>query len=162
MNFKPSENDFQIDRFRLDDEWCGQPHLYHRYAVALVDAQREFDEAKNSSAVMRSEVELAIRKDPDRYALPKVTEGVIKAALDSSEELKEAEQVVIDARHKVGVLEAAVNALDHRKRALSDLVSLHLADYFAKPVARENGKEAVEEMGKQRARRPRKRREDDD
>lgn len=159
--FKPDEKDFQIDRFRLDDEWCRQPNLYHAYAEALAEAKQNLDEAKSDAAVMRAEVELKIRKDPDDYNLPKVTEGVIKAALDANEELKSAEQVVIDARYHVGILEAAVQALDHRKRALSDLVSLHLADYYSKPVARGDSREAVEDMSKQRARRPRRRGDDD-
>ena len=162
MKIEPNESDFQIDRYRLDDEWVKQPDLFRRYAEALADAKREYEEAKNDANLVRAEIELAMRKEPEKYDLPKITEGMIKAALDAADEMKEVEQKTIDARHKVGVLEAAVTALDHRKRALSDLVSLHLADYFSKPVAREDGRERMEEAGKQRVRKSQRRRNDDD
>lgn len=162
MQLNPKDSDFQIDRFRLDDEWVKQPDLYRRYAEALADAKAEYDGLKNDLDVVRSEVELKIRENPSDYGLDKVTEGVIKAAVEVQELVKDAENDVVQARHKVGILEAAVGALDHRKRALSDLVSLHLADYFSKPVAREDDRIAKEEMGKQRARRSQRRRTGDD
>ena len=129
MQLTPKDSDFQIDRFRLDDEWVKQPDLYRRYAEALADARSEYDGRKNDLDVVRAEIELKIRENPGYYGLDKVTEGVIKAAVEVQELVKEAENDVVQARHKVGILEAAVGALDHRKRALSDLVSLHLADY---------------------------------
>lgn len=162
MQLTPKDSDFQIDRFRLDDEWVKQPDLFRRYAEALAEAKSEFEGLKNDLDVTRAEVELKIREDPSAYGLEKVTEGVIKSVVEVQETVKEAESEVVQARHKVGMLEAAVGALDHRKRALSDLVSLHLADYFSKPVAREGERGAKEEMGKQRARRSQRRRADDD
>ena len=157
-----SERDFEIDRYKLDDEWVKQPNLYRTYAEALAEAKKAYDEAKNDLSVIRADTELKIRKDPESCGLSKVTEGVIKSALDVQEDVREAEQAVIDARHAVGILEAAVGALDHRKRALSDLVSLHLADYFSKPVARSEDREVADEMGKRQARRSQRRRTDDD
>jgi hypothetical protein len=162
MKLEPKDSDFQIDRFRLDDEWVRQPDLYRRYAEALADARRDHEEAKNVLAVVRAEVESEIRKDPADYFIDKVTEGSIKSTVETVEKVVDAEAVVVNARHAVGVLEAAVGALDHRKRALSDLVSLHLADYYSKPVAREGSKEAVEEMGKKKARKSQRRRSEDD
>lgn len=162
MSLEPDERDFQIDRFRLDDEWVRQPDLFRRYSETLAMAKAEHDGLKNDLDVIRAETELKIRQDPDSYGLDKVTEGVIKATVEVQPEVKQAEKDVVTARYKVGVLEAAVGALDHRKRALSDLVSLHLADYFSKPVAREEDRDAREEMGKQRARRSQRRRTDKD
>lgn len=162
MQLTPKDSDFQIDRFRLDDEWVKQPDLYRRYAEALADAKFEFEGLKNDLDVTRAEVELKVRENPANYGLEKVTEGVIKSVVEVQELVKDAETDVLQARHKVNMLEAAVSALDHRKRALADLVSLHLADYFSKPVAREGERDAKEEMGKQRARRSQRRRTGDD
>lgn len=162
MKFEPKDSDFQIDRFKLDDEWVGQPNLYRRYAEALAEAKRDYEESKNQLSVTRADVELAVRKDPSAYDLDKVTEGVIKAVVETVEAVIDAEAVVVDARHKVNMLEAAVGSMDHRKRALSDLVSLHLSDYYSKPVAREGDREATDEMGKKQARRSQRRRKDDD
>jgi hypothetical protein len=162
MKFEPKDSDFQIDRYRLDDEWVKQPDLYRRYAEVLANAKRDYDEVKNQLSVTRAEVELAIRKDPSEYDLDKVTEGVIKAVVETVEAVIDAESIVVNARFNVNMIEAAVGSLDHRKRALSDLVSLHLSDYYSKPVAREGDREATDEMGKKQARRSQRRRKDDD
>lgn len=162
MKIQPNANDFEIDRYRLDDEWVKQPDLYRRYAEALADARKLLEMRKNEATILRADTELQVRKEPEKYGLSKVTEGVIKAVVDVNTDVVAADDMVIDAKHGVAVLEAAVGALDHRKRALSDLVSLHLADYYSKPVAREDSRDAVEEMSKQKARRSQRRRRDDD
>jgi hypothetical protein len=162
MKFDPKDSDFQIDRFKLDDEWVRQPDLFRRYAEELANAKRDYEETKNQLGVTRAETELAVRKDPAEYDLDKVTEGVIKAVVETVEAVIDAEAVVVDAKHKVNLLEAAVGALDHRKRALSDLVSLHLSDYYSKPVAREGDREATQEMGKKKARKSQRREVEDD
>ncbi|MFA5408826.1 MAG: recombination mediator protein UvsY [Bacilli bacterium] len=159
---KPKEADFQIDPFRLDEEWVRQPNLYRRYAEASAEARRRHDEAKNDVTVIRSEIELAVRKNPEEHGLAKVTEGAIKTVIDLNEKVREAEEAVIEARYAMEVLQGAVGALDHRKAALGDLVRLHLADYFSKPTAPEEAREQVEEAGKRLARKSQRRSRDDD
>jgi len=153
-----NDADFRIDAYNLDREWVRQPELYRQYASALADAKMELDEAKNDLSVIKSEVEKEIRQDPEKFGLAKVTEAAVAMAVPLDTRVRDAEEQIIVAKHKVGLLEAAVGALDHKKRALSDLVSLHLADYFSEPTARKDGRETTEDFGKEQARRGRRRR----
>jgi hypothetical protein len=159
---EPKDNDFTIDAFNLDQEWIGQPDLYRRYAEALADAKQEYDHFRIEANLHRAEVELEIRSDPAEFGIEKVTEGTVKAVLESNDGVVSNDRKVVDAKHKVAVLEAAVQALDHRKRALSDLVSLHLSDYYSKPTAREEDKPAMDEVVKRKTRKGHKRRSTSD
>lgn len=152
---------FDIDKNLLDDEWLRQPKLYFEWAVQLEDARAEFEETKAEFDVTKSEVDLAIRMSPGDYEdLPKevvekgkITEKMVAAILITQTEYKDAQQAMFTARHRVGILQAVVTALDHRKKALEKLVDLYGQKYFATPRASENSKEAMEEVEKNSVRR---------
>ena len=143
---------FGIDKNLLDDEWLGQPKLYFNWAIQLEDARADFEEVKAAFDVVKAEVDLEIRTTPDAYDLVKATEKSIAAALIVQPEYEEAQQKVFTAKHRVGILQAAVTALDHRKKALEKLVDLHGQKYFATPRASEQSREAVERIEKLAAR----------
>ena len=143
---------FGIDKNLLDDEWLGQPKLYFNWAIQLEDARADFEEVKAEFDVVKAEVDLAIRTTPDDYDLPKVTDKSVAVALIVQPEYKKAQQKVFTAKHRVGILQAAVTALDHRKKALEKLVDLHGQKYFATPRASEQSREAVEDIEKRAAR----------
>lgn len=154
--------DLVIDEHALDREWVQQPSLYYHYAAELADAQRDYAAAKAAVDVVRADLDSEMRRSPEAYGLAKVTEAALAAALPSQPEVKAAIAEMAEARHRVDILQAAVAALEHRKRALEKLVALRLADYFSSPTAPEAAREDVREM-EQRARRPRpKRRASDD
>jgi hypothetical protein len=146
------ESVFDIDKNILDDEWLGQPKLYFQWAVQLEDARAELDEIKAEFDVVKSDLDLAIRTDPDTYDLPKVTDKAIAAVLIVQQEYKDAQQKVFTAKHRVGILQAAVTTLEHRKKALEKLVDLHGQKYFATPRASEHSREAVDDIQKSSAR----------
>jgi len=149
-----SELVFGIDKNLLDDEWLNQPKLYFNWAVQLEDARAELDSIKAEFDVVQADLDLDIRANPDKYGeLPKdavekgkITEKMVAASLVMQPEYKNAQQAVFTAKHRVGVLQAAVNALDHRKRALEKLVDLHGQKYFATPRASEDSRDAMGEV----------------
>ena len=134
---------FDLDKNRLDEEWENQPRLYHKYAELLADARADYDYAKAACDDQEAETSLRVRKNPEDYGLDKTTEDVVKKTTEIQKEYRKAKEAVIVAKHKVEKLDAIVRALDHRKRALENLVSLRLANYYAEPVA---PKEAREDM----------------
>jgi len=150
-----------IDKNLLDDEWLNQPKLYYNWALQLEDARLELDNAKAEFDVVQSEIDLDIRTNPEDYGeLPKdvvdkgkITEKMVAAVLIMQKGYKEAQQTVFEAKHRVGVLQAAVTALDQRKKALEKLVDLHGQKYFAIPRASENSKEAMSQVEKHAVRR---------
>ena len=131
MKFKAS-----IDEARLDREWLNHSEMVHEAIVALVEAKRELEEAKNELEVEDAEMSLFVRKsDPQDWNLQKFTEDIIASLVISSKEHQDAAKAVVQAKYKVDMLAAAVTALDHKKRALENLVDLHGMDYFSPPKA---------------------------
>ena len=143
--------DFQIDADNLDKEWMKQPMLYSKYAKALADARREMDEAKNVLEVTKAEVSLVVRQNPENFGLAKITEASLSQVVDCSDKVKSAVSNHIEARHHHEVLQAAIGAMDHKKKALESLVSLWLADYFATPKAKGASKQRMEEESVKKA-----------
>ena len=157
-----SEFKIEIDRYRLDDEWVGQPELYWEYATAAVEARAVWEQAKARLDVVKAEFDIEIRTNPDDYDLPKVTETVIASTITTQKPVKDAVKAVIVAKEKLGYLEAAVTALDHRKKALEKLVELDARNYFSEPRAKGDSREVMEEVEKRAIRRRGRKKTSDD
>jgi len=144
---KRDESVLEINQLRLDEEWVNQPKLYLEYAAKLADARRDLDLSKSELELTVAELDADIRADPEGHDIgEKVTENAIKNCIPTLKRYQVANNALIDAKHKVDVLQAFVNALDHRKRALENLVDLHGQSYFAEPRARkEEDREAMTE-----------------
>lgn len=133
MAKKREETTLAIDADSLDTEWLRQPEMYHEAAVALADAKRELDEAKNASEVVRGTLAKDIRERPGHYDLEKVTEAAVGECLACHDEFLAAQAKITTARYKADLAQALVGALDQRRKALENLVYLHGQDYFASP-----------------------------
>ena len=124
-----------IDKHLLDEEWVNQPKLYFEYASELAGARIDLEEAKAEFDVVKAETDFDIRSNPTNYELPeKTTEVMIGKAVILTEEYQDAQKIVFIAKHRVDILSGAQTALDHRKKALENLVELHGRNYFSKPV----------------------------
>lgn len=135
----------EIDQNRLDEECVSQPRLYMKYATELADAKFDYDEAKARFDVAKAEIQLDVRDNPEEFGLKKVTEATIEAAVIASEAYQTAQKKVNQCKHAVALLEAAVGAIDHKKRMLENLVTLHGQNYFSQPKPKGMGKEQAEE-----------------
>jgi Mg-chelatase subunit ChlI len=148
----------QPDPDRLDREWIKQPGLYLKYAEKLADARKDFADAKAELEVVKAELSRDIRAMPETYGLKKVTESGIEGAVVLQKKHRLALETMNECKHRVDVLEAVVSALEHKKRALENLVTLHGQSYFATPRADGTGRESLEEDLKRSARKKRDRR----
>jgi len=152
---------FDIDEHNLDREWVEQPSLYFKWARKVADARMVLDEAKAEVDVTKAEVSRLIRDDPEDFGLEKVTEAAVTAAIPEHPDMMRAVKALSKAKHDVDIYQAAVNALDHRKRALEKLVDLHGQNYFSSPKAPDQDSAAsLEESGKQQTRRKGRRNRD--
>lgn len=134
MSTSSSSAFLDIDPMRLDEEWLKQPKLYFEWATKLADARQEMDNAKTQIDIVRATADRKIRRHPDRFGLPeKPTESSISAKVNLDEAVQEANAAYNEARHTVDIAQAAVTALEHRKRALTMLVELHSSNYYAEP-----------------------------
>src|SRR6185369_66865 len=92
-----------------------------------------------------------IRERPSHYGIMKVTIDAVEAVITEEETYQQAKQDLIASEYKVDMLEAAVKALDHRKKALENLVYLHGQSYFAEPRDRSGSMdEAVKDQTRRR------------
>jgi len=126
-------NFLHIDELRLDKEWLGQAELYKAYADRATQAQFDRDLAKNDLDLCFSEVCDSIRSDHGKFGLEKVTESAVKETAIRQKAYIETQKQLLEAEYRLGIFRNAVTALEHRKRALTMLVSLHESNYFADP-----------------------------
>lgn len=122
-----------VDENNLLEEWQGQASMMLDYGIRLADARQEEDECRAALAVVVSELDRDIREDPEKYGLPKVTDSIINNAIPGQPKHKKAMSLLNKARHEVRVLQAVVDALDHRKRTLQGMTDLWLRQWYADP-----------------------------
>lgn len=142
----------EIDQDQLDKEWLRQPKLVFEFAVQLSDARNFFDMAKTRADVMYAELDSEIRKNPDQYDITKVSEAAIRNAIYQEKSYKIKQMRVLKARKAMDVLQAAVTALEHKKRALESLVTLFGQNYFSAPHASSINRDNLDEMTKRSVR----------
>jgi len=147
-----NESLLEIDQYRLDREWLLQPKRVMKYATMLADAKKEMLEHKAALDLAEAELELSIRKDPDDFGLEKITEAIVKAAVIVQPRYQKALKRYNNSRHRVDVLSALLEALQHRKKALEDLVTLHGQNYFSEPRAKVEERSSLEEQTKKAVR----------
>lgn len=142
----------RIDQGRLDREWLRQPELYHTHARNLAEAKLKLEEAESSFDATKAELTLDIYERPSAYDLDKATKDTVEAALIKCKQFQAAAKAVRQARYELELLNATVKALEHKKRALENLVTLHGQDYFSEPRASGEAKEQFEQDAKRRVR----------
>jgi hypothetical protein len=151
---------FDIDMNQLHTAWLSQPKRYHDAAMELAEARAEWEYSKTRRDVLLAELQMKIRRDPEVYGLSKPTDKSVEATLTALPQYTKIENAVTDAKHKVDVCQAHVDALDHRKKALENLVQLEGRDYFSTPRvpkgAESKVREKVQKAERDRAFRSRK------
>jgi hypothetical protein len=131
----PPEDDFlSIDELALDKECIRQPGLLYQYSTKLATARQQMDEAKQDYDVTCAEIGRSLRDQAGTAdKATKLTETAIQAKIMLNARVRAASDIVADAKHRVDILFAAVNALEHKKSMLSLLVRMMEMDYFSAP-----------------------------
>jgi len=131
MNY---EEEMNINENELDVELLEHPSLMARYSYKLAEARREKDLAKEALDLKKAEIDLDIRDNPESYKLTKVTEAAINNCILMEREYQDAVKDYNEANFEVNVLQGVINAIEHRKSALEQLVKLYGQEYFAGPA----------------------------
>lgn len=156
MKHKPSNNGdksfLEINQYELEREWVEQPRLYEQWATKAAKARLRLDEAKGELELIEAELDKTIRTEPGKFGVDKITEGAVQKTVVLQDEYQEAAAAVNQAAYELGVIQAAVTALDHRKKALEKLVELWMASYYSEPKARGEAKNRMEDAGKRAVR----------
>ncbi len=127
------ETDIVIDESALDIEFLDQARLFMQYSRNEHATRRDMDYAKERLDLVKAKLDKAMRADPDKYDIARISEGAIINSILLQPEFEEANKAHIEAAYEYGVARAAVWAFDQRKTALENLVRLHGQQYFAGP-----------------------------
>lgn len=146
MNY---EQDLKIDESGLDVEWLRQPQLILKYSKIAAEKRKEIDLKKEALNIIRAEIDRAVRTDPEAYDIIKITETVVVNTIAEQPEYKAANQEVIEANYEYDMARGALQALEHKKTALENLVRLFGQSYFAGPTIPRNLTKEWEEKEKQ-------------
>lgn len=130
MNY---EKDITIDDSALDLEWLDQPKLMLKYAQYAAQLSMERDILKEQVDVVKAELDAEIRTDPEKFGLSKITEGAVSNTILVQEKYKQIMKDYLQSKYEADVAKGAVNAFEHRKNALENLVKLFGQQYFAGP-----------------------------
>lgn len=158
-------NIVDINPDRLDEECITHARRTLDACEDEADAKHELAKAKSRLDVIEAQLQIDIRKDPEKFNLPKdLKEAGIKAAVFLHKDYRTASKDVDDSQHQVHLTTAKVSALTEKRRMIERLVELRQIDYYSEPRPRgKASREYVEEGTKKQTRegiRPRKR--DDD
>lgn len=137
---------FEINPDRLDEHWVEQARLYFGEAKKLADLRADLERAKAKRDVVAAELDQEIRLDPARHGLEKTTEAVVANAVLRTKRHKRATEAVILAKHAADVQDAAVTALEHKKRALESAVQLQINNLWSPPKVRGDDDRKMDRM----------------
>jgi len=141
------EDILKPDKHNLDREWERQPNLLYKYDKKLADAQQDLDEKEAYAELVRAELFLNMRENPDEYDLIKATDAMVTAAIQTQSKYRAAKRGIIQARHRVSVLKGIVFSLQQKRHALDNLTQLHFGEYFARK-RKDETLDRVERVGK--------------
>lgn len=120
-----------IDELKLDKELKIQATMVRYWSEKTAEAQAKYDEAKSKLDIVAAELNLEIRKNPDKYGIDKLTETTINAIVITHPDHRIATKKVNEARYNLDMAKAAINGLEHKKRALTLLTELFVRDYYS-------------------------------
>lgn len=126
------EKDLSINKFKLDEECLSHSSIYFRYAEAQQEAKTEVSKADDNLKLTLAEREVTIRK-AFADAGTKVTESLISANVERDEEVLQAKRKLRKAQDIFNKLTVAVQAFEHRKSELDNLVKLYCSGYYSTP-----------------------------
>jgi hypothetical protein len=127
-----------IDQYRLDEEWIRQDKLVGYYGEEMAKARRKWEEAKTAVKLFEVETARRVRRKPRNFGVARLTESAIKEVVAAEVLTSVVHDKLISAQYKMELLEVVLRRLEHRKRALTDLVYLHGQSYFATPTFPKN------------------------
>lgn len=124
---------FDFEPEQLFEEWPRHPGVYVRWSVKLADARRDYEERKSRLEVVAAELSRDIRTNPENYGLARTSNDAVAEAVVLQEKYRKAQARVHAARHRMDVVQAFVNGLEHKKRMMESWTQLLVSGVYAAP-----------------------------
>lgn len=132
------KEDIKINEDDLENEWIEQPSLYLYYGEAHADAVLEKEKASDELDLVHAQLDSQLRKDWEKHFEKAPSEAAIKSWIIQQEKYKKKLENLNKKTHNVNVLAVAKTAFDHRKKALENLVTLHVTGFHSEPKPPKN------------------------
>ena len=126
-----SEETFRVDSKHLDVEWENQAQRSFEIGRYAAEARYAYDDARRLLDLAQAEAALAVRQNPGAYNLAKPTEASIAAVVTTLPSIQEKIDAVNKSRREFELINQAVTAIDHKKKALESLTALKQMNYYS-------------------------------
>lgn len=150
------EHCLRIDELRLVEEWVAQPVLIYKALEAQGQARRELDAAKDQMAALQAHLSQQIRSNPEEFGIDKITEKAIESTISLVPDVVKLQATMRQLKYSVDMYAALTTALDHKKKALENIVVLQNQAWHAEPRATAAAKEAFDQERVRQARHPKR------
>lgn len=131
------EKDISINKYKLDEECLSHSSLYFRYSSMQADAKTRVSKAKDELELVQAE-RYDVIKDEFEKKGTKTTIPMMEKAVLSDKEVLRAKNKLREAEDIYAKLSVAVQAFEHRKSELDNLVKLYCSGYYSVPESKKN------------------------
>jgi BMFP domain-containing protein YqiC len=122
------DNDLNIDEDNLEMEWLRQASLYAKYSELVAESEYKMNHTKEKLEILESNLDIDIRKSNS-----KITENNIKSQIKIDEGRVGLNNLYLKRRKEFFIVSKILTALEHKKKALENLVSMNLNIYYSQP-----------------------------
>lgn len=143
-----------IDRCDLEREMIEAADKHLEATDLAAAADDKVTRLKHKRDVLKADISLKVRSEPDRYGVEKVTEGAIDAVILTDEEFQEHMDKLHKAMYEADQAAGLVDAFHTRKKMIEGLIQFQLAGFMAQPsgARQENTNKARERIREERTR----------
>lgn len=136
-----SDADFEINKFKLEEEAERQPYLIRHYAKKLAIWSAKVIDLKRKLEYVEGLCAETIRNNPRSYDLKKDTDTVVYKLAKGEPDYIEVHDEYVEAKQREGYYEGSMKALIQKGSMIKELVSLWLNNYYSSPIV---GKKEVD------------------
>jgi len=122
--------DFSVNPDNLEYEWVSLPLFVFNASKMLADDRFSYEELKRQAQVVRADMDMAVRRNPAKFGLDKVTEGTVAAIVNAETQVQDADRRALVAKKVVDTAQAAVAAMSAKKDALNAIVDMKKMNYY--------------------------------
>jgi len=122
--------DFSVNPDILEQEWVSLPLSVFNASKMLADDRFCHEELKRQAEVVRSDVEMEVRRHPAKFDLDKVTDNSAKAMVNIDARVQDADRRVLEARRNLDTASAVVAAMTAKKEALNAITEMKKMNFY--------------------------------
>ena len=135
-----------IDPQALDQAWLRQSEHVYESMSSLADAKYQVAKKKAALDLLQAKMAKRVRLDPAKYDLSKVTVDAVNEAVLVSDEYQAANAALTEAYLIQNKLQALVDSLDHKKKALEALGYLYAQNFYSAPKTPQQRDEELDKI----------------